>query len=80
MASGVYKETERMLVIADHINEMSTLSSSADSGHGWSERSTAHYETLPGTYNLIYMKILNKFMIFLINYFQQNFILQNKFY
>ncbi|CAI9732407.1 putative protocadherin beta-18 [Octopus vulgaris] len=47
MTSGVYKETERMLVIADHINEMSTLSSSADSGHGWSERSTAHYETLP---------------------------------
>ncbi|CAI9732408.1 putative protocadherin beta-18 [Octopus vulgaris] len=48
VTSGVSKEHELMLIPTDHFNKISTMSSDSDSGHGWSERNTVHYETLPG--------------------------------
>ncbi|GAB1604334.1 putative protocadherin beta-18, partial [Argonauta hians] len=49
VTSGVSKEHELMLIPTDHFNKLSTtMSSDSDSGHGWSERNTVHYETLPG--------------------------------
>ncbi|CAI9732389.1 putative protocadherin beta-18 [Octopus vulgaris] len=45
----ISKEEQHMLRPMDHFNEMSTMSSLSDSGQGWSEASTTHYEILPGT-------------------------------
>lgn len=59
MTSGVSKEHELMLIPTDHFNKISTMSSDSDSGHGWSERNTVHYETLPGMYI-----IKEQFMLF----------------
>ncbi|XP_014786627.2 uncharacterized protein LOC106880961 [Octopus bimaculoides] len=41
-----------MVMSPDRFSEMSTMSSVTDSGHGCSEASTAHYETLPGLKSL----------------------------
>ncbi|CAI9732402.1 protocadherin beta-15-like isoform X1 [Octopus vulgaris] len=42
------KDQQHMVMSPDRFSEMSTMSSVTDSGHGCSEASTAHYETLPG--------------------------------
>ncbi|XP_029645575.1 protocadherin beta-13-like isoform X1 [Octopus sinensis] len=45
VTSGVNKEEEHMLMVHDHFNEIPTLSN-AESGTGWNEENTVHYETL----------------------------------
>ncbi|XP_036365131.1 protocadherin beta-15 [Octopus sinensis] len=46
------KDQQHMVMSPDRFSEMSTMSSVTDSGHGCSEASTAHYETLPGLKSL----------------------------
>ncbi|XP_014773888.1 uncharacterized protein LOC106871762 [Octopus bimaculoides] len=48
MTCAVGKNQQHMVMSPDRFSEMSTMSSVTDSGHGCSEASTAHYETLPG--------------------------------
>lgn len=56
MTSGVNKEEEHMLMVHDHFNEIPTLSNT-ESGTGWNEENTVHYETLAGMDNVLFLLI-----------------------